>query len=355
MSKKFFYNKVYNPKKRNMIIGISISAGVLVVGTVGILMYNHSNRVFTCDNQIIKQKDQMNMEINSKFPSAKSYFNELQCVNERKIKVDNSNVDITKLGEYTALASISDKTYEIKVNVVDNTAPVLKLKKVSINFGQSYTYEDFVESCVDNSKEACKIDFYKGESDESGNDIIYSDFKDIGSYEVKLIATDSSGNQSIVSGNLEITDKVVEPTPEPEPIPEPEPEPEPEPIPEPNKCEYGNLEYDSSSYTLTVMVGVNDCAISSDEIQKDSVKDSIVKIADSETVRIQNQINQINGLSGTLTVTRNITGIPNKAGTGYVGYELNIKITDENSKVIVDYKLNSNNSRNYIENPYKLS
>lgn len=348
MSKKFFYNKVYNPKKRNTIIGVSISAGVLVVGTVGILIYNQSNKVFTCDNQIIKPKEQMNIEINSKFPNAKSYFNEVQCVNERKIQVDNSNVDITKLGEYTAYTSIADNTYEIKVNVVDNTAPDLKLKDVSINLGESCTYEDFVESCVDNSKEPCKIDFYKGESDENGTDIIYSEFKDAGNYEVKLIATDSSGNQSIVSGSLYIADEVGEPTTEPDP--EPTPSPEPEPV----KCEYGNLEYDSSSYTLTVMVGFDNCAISPDEIQKDSVKDKIVKIADTETEKIQNQINQISGLSGTLTVTRNITGIPNKTGTGYVGYELSIKITDDNSKVIVDYKLNSDNSRNYTSNLYNI-
>ncbi len=345
MSKKFFYNKVYNPRRRNTIIGISVGAGALVLGGTLILIYNHSNKVFTCDSPIIKQKEQINIEINSNFPTPQSYFNELQCVNEKKIKIDNSKIDITKLGEYSTFATIDDQSYEIKVNVVDNIAPDLKLKKVSINPGESYSYNDFVESCSDNSKEDCKIDFYSGETDENGNDIVYSEFKDVGNYDIKIVASDSSGNQSIVTGNLEIIEK----SDEPSSIPEPEPEPVPE------KCNYGNLEFDNSTYVLTLSVGNGDCAISNDEIQNELNKNKIVKIADSEANKIQEQVNKINGLSGTLTITKHITGIPNKVEEGYVGYELTIKITDEKANVIVSYKLKTDNTRLYIENPYNIN
>ena len=350
MSKKFFYNKVYNPKKRRIITGIIIGVSVVCVGTIAFIIYKHNNRLYTCSNQIVKIKEQMNIEINSKFPDKKAYFNEIQCVNEKKIKVDTSNVDITKLGEYSATITIGNDNYNIKINVVDNTAPELKLKKVTINPGTEYTYNDFVESCVDNSKEDCKLDFYQGGTDEDGNNIKYDNYKQIGNYEVKIIASDSSGNQSIVAGNLEIAEKtdVVEPGPQPDPTPDPEPEPTPEP-----SCEYGNLEYDSN-YVLTTTAGVNNCAISKDAIQKDSVKEYILKVADTETSKIQDQVNQIGGLSGMLTVSRNITAIPNKENKGYVGYSLYIKITDGNNNTIVSYYLKEDSSRVYDSNPYNI-
>ena len=55
-----------------------------------------------------------------------------------------------------------------------------------------------------------------------------------------------------------------------------------------------------------------------------------------------------------LTVSRNITAIPNKENKGYVGYSLYIKITDGNNNTIVSYYLKEDSSRVYDSNPYNI-
>ncbi len=204
MAKKFFYSKVYNPKKSHLIIGAIIAAVVLIILIVVIIVISSKNKYYTCSNHIIKPKNYVSVDLNGKFPPAKEYFSELACVKESKIKVDTSRVDITTIGDYDAALKIGKENYVIKIKVVDKSAPKLVAKPATILVGETYNAASFVESCSDNSKQECVVDFYQGDTDANGNAINYANYTAIGTHKIKIVAKDDAGNQSVVTTTLDI-------------------------------------------------------------------------------------------------------------------------------------------------------
>ena len=335
MAKKFFYNKVYNPKReRIIIISIFVAVFLLIALIVFFVIRGLSGKVYTCSNHIIKKKDVVSIDLNSSYPDKKDYFSELQCVNEKRIKVDTKNIDISKLGEYTAKITIGKETFETKVKVVDKSAPVVVTKPVTIKYGTTYSYTDFIQSCSDNSKEDCQIEFYKGDKDNYGSTIDYSSFFAIGKYKVKIAAKDSAGNQSVVTTTLEIVDATSSAD-----------------SGEIIACSNGNINYDAK-YIPALLLD-NKCALSESEIKKEEDK-QISSILNSESEKIQQEVSSINGLTKDLQLNRKVQAIPNTEGNGFVGFSLFIEVVDSNKQVIVSYYLRQDGTRAYQTNFYNL-
>lgn len=114
----------------------------------------------------------------------------------------NHKLDSSKLGSQTITLSVSDnvgnkseKTYEFYVS--DSTAPTLSYKHgkdVTIDYGSKFNYENHIKvyDAFDKQSATVKVE---GEVDT----------KKLGTTQVTVIATDSSGNES--KGNLNVTVK----------------------------------------------------------------------------------------------------------------------------------------------------
>ena len=337
---KFFYNRVYNSKRT--IINIVIIA-ICVIG-IALCFILTSN--FQGEGQINKPKGELNIksettvEVNEKI-SKEVFFSKIENVNLDDVEVVYpDNYDISKIGQYPIKIIVDKEEYTSNLVVVDTTKPDLLLKEVRIEVNGSYSANDFVQSCTDNSNASCDIDFYNG-IDEDGNEANYKDYKEAGSYPIKIVAKDSEGNQTVAETRLVIGKS----------------ESEEPPVETPVSCKYGNGEYDESAYTLTVGITTNNCAVSLDLYKDTNTTAELNKLMDAETIRIKRDVEDLN-LTGTLSLSRRINVIVNKTGDGIVGYELRmiVNITNNNNTTtVVDYKLNSNNERIFLENPYNVA
>ncbi len=327
MAKKFFKKKVYN-KKRNIINIVIISICIIGVAICFFITSSLSNDPLK--NASIVVSESVNVEVHSKLPDSDKFFKELTGVDEKDIEIDFNKVDITKLGSYEVTIEIHGKDFESKVNVIDITAPELILKDVRIESGDKYEVTDFLENCSDNSKETCKLEYLTNSVDQEGKEIDYTKFTKNGTYEIKIVAKDSSNNQTIKSAKLIIGESK-----------------------ETISCEYGSLEYDSNNI-LAYIAGSNNCALDLNLYQTDSIRTPVIELADAETNKLKNDINEIDDLTAELTVNRTINPILNTTGNGLVGYTVFMEVTDSTGNIIVNYYLNIDGNRVYVNNPYNL-
>lgn len=341
MAKKFFYNKVYNTKKT---ITNAIIIGVCVIGVIVCFIFVSNFQVENTQekNSNITIKNEVTVEINENFENS-IFFSKTNNFDINDAKINYSiDYDISKIGKYTATITINEKNYDVIINVVDTKIPELTLKTLNIENGKSYTANDFVENCTDNSKQECKISFLQDAEDTEGNKVDYSKFTKEGTYQIKIVAEDEAGNQTIKETNLIIgNQKTNVTTPDNSST---------------NTCKYGDNLYDKDNYLIAVDVTTNNCAISLDLYKDDNYTKNINKLMDAETTSIKKDVEALN-LTGTLALNRKVTAIINTTGNGIVGYELKMTVTitnNEKSETIVEYKVNNNGKRIFITNPYNL-
>lgn len=79
---------------------------------------------------------------------------------------------------------------------MDNEAPVVEVKELEITKDSEYNAKDFIVSCSDNSEKECLISFKEENA-----------YKDVGTYDVTIIAKDESGNATEKQTKLIIKDK----------------------------------------------------------------------------------------------------------------------------------------------------
>ncbi len=185
-------------KKKKIIIA---SVVVLVLVTVGIMfaLYygDDKNRdkespkdPASSDTEHLKDVKlaDMELEIGSEVPDIKSFIQEEYAEGSIEItKDDNVITDevFNDLGDYQVKIVLDGKNYTSHIKIVDKTAPVLELKEVKLKESDKYAVKDFIESCTDNSKKECILEFAK---EEMGT------FKSAGSYDISIIAKDESDN-----------------------------------------------------------------------------------------------------------------------------------------------------------------
>lgn len=111
--------------------------------------------------------------------------------------------EILPLGVYEVTLKKDDNILTSKITIKDTKAPELVLKSVTIIEGDSINNiaNSFVKSCVDNSKNNCKITI----TDKDGNETNIDNT--IGTHEVYIKALDNSGNKTISSTKLIVNKK----------------------------------------------------------------------------------------------------------------------------------------------------
>lgn len=193
-----------NLKKYVMIGVISLVAVALIFLGIYCFKQNKKMKVNSVDDvkaEIVVKKE-VTAEIMSDVFKVENFFDNKKTEDDLEInyKKDGENVTFLekydKLGTYEVVIKNKDKEYKSLLNVVDTTKPVLKLKNISIKVNDKYNVSDFVEECSDNSLEDCILSFKEDKT-----------YKDVGVYDIVIIAKDSSGNEVEETTKLEILKK----------------------------------------------------------------------------------------------------------------------------------------------------
>lgn len=102
-------------KKETKIIAVAVMVILIIIA--GIMLFNQNN---------LKQtKDSLEHEAGKELAfDAQDYFH-VDEETAAEITFDASRVDVNTVGEYKATAGYKSKTYMIKVNVIDTTAPMV--------------------------------------------------------------------------------------------------------------------------------------------------------------------------------------------------------------------------------------
>ena len=193
-----------NLKKYVMIGVISLVAVALVFLGIYCFKQNKKIKVNSVNDAKTKVvvKTEVTAEIMSDIFNVEDFFDNKKIDDGLEINYKKDGEDVTflekydKLGTYEVVIKNNDKEYKSLLNVVDTTKPVLKLKDLSINVNDKYDVNDFVEECSDNSLEDCILSFKEDKT-----------YKNVGVYDIVIIAKDSSGNETEETTKLEILKK----------------------------------------------------------------------------------------------------------------------------------------------------
>lgn len=111
-----------------------------------------------------------------------------------------SSVDVNKEGEYILNLNYDNKEFKTKVIVEDTKGPNIVVNNINFYLGDTpKTNENFIKSIKDPS--GIKEIKYEGDLD----------YTKIGSYELKIIATDNLGNETVAIANLNVKNDNVGP------------------------------------------------------------------------------------------------------------------------------------------------
>lgn len=333
---KFFNQKVKKGRSKtksnnNKVLLISIIAvvAVIIIGVLICVFFRDSH-----DDAIVKIRDIIAIEVNNENVDKNLFFEQLENVKEKDIKITYKNVDFSEIGTYDVVIKIYGKKYNSKIQIVDTEVPELVIKDVKINLGESYKANDFVKSCQDNSNKECIIDFYDLSLDQNGEKIDYRNYTKEGSYEILIVASDASGNKtSPMKATLTIGK-----TSEVKPI----------------TCKYGNAEYDTTNI-LAVNVTKEGCALDLNLYNDENVLAPVNELIKSENEKIKKELSKINLGVKNIHVNSETATVLNTTGKGVVGYTLKFTVSIEknnNEEVIEEYHININGGREFITNKY---
>ena len=333
---KFFNQKVKKGKKSNTSSTsktvIFAVIGVIIVIFAGVLLtvYAKNNH----KDVSVKLREKIAVEINNKDVNQDLFFEKLENVKEKDIKINYDKVVFDKVGTYDVTITIYNKKYYSKIEIVDTESPVLETKSHKINVGESYKASDFVESCKDNSGKDCIIEFYDGALNQNGEKVDYRNFTKEGHYDLEIVASDEAGNKtSPQKATLTIGKNDTY---------------------KPITCNYGNGEYDETNI-IAVNVTNSGCAIDLNLYDNEEVLAPVNKIKDSEKEKLKKEFSKINLGVKNIYINTDITTVLNTAGKGVVGYTLKVTVSIKNNnkeEVIEEYYVNLNGGREYIINKY---
>lgn len=448
--KKFFFDAKYEKKtKRKLIIGGIILAIAIIVLIILLNFFKKEDKKETNPkvNENISLRKELLTEVYKALPDKTSYFEKLSNTNLDDVTItypNNMKTDInvencpsdsleeinnildgtskgnlddfsciywvpSEIGTYDVNIHINNKDYIVKLNVVDKTAPTITLKPVEITVGDTYSVEDFVESCKDNYDDKCTVTYYYLSYNED-NEIDYSSFTEEGSYTVKIAAKDSSDNLSLpLSTTLTINPKEPDKylvtfdsnggttidgiyVEEGQVVTKPENPTKngytfkewklngvtydfnnpitkditlvaewnkkvEQPVTKPNNsgCKYGNKKYNTNKYILSVYANSNsNCATSKSEFQalRDGPLTNNVIAKDANRLISELGSNATNYEPGYKTL-----GIFNTAGTGLVGYEIEVILRHNSNGTLTEvarYKIDTNGKRHFSLNTINL-
>ena len=363
----FFLNKLSYILKK--ILPFIIIAIVILLIIIGLKACNNKskNKKKPNNDTIIKAVepkfyDEIKISLGDEIPTKDKLIKNYEKFSDEEIKINVDNAKVvnnkfTEVGEYEINVKVNEYEKNIKVVVKDTTPPTLKLKDVTIQEGKTYKISDFIESCSDDSKETCIYEYVDNNQ---------SNIKAVGTYDIKIVAFDKYENKSKEeTAKLTINAKATPtptptptpsptPTPTPTPTPSPTPTPTPTPTPKPveNKCQYGNDSYNTKSYVLAYVVSKNGCAIDPTIAKTDKYIESPRKISKTDYNKLIKDLEKLD-LDMEISYRSFINPIFNTTNEGFVGYQINITLTGNNT-TLVEYSLKPDGSRVFKTNKIGL-
>lgn len=345
---KFFRGKIQKDRTSLIKYGIFAVAALLVlILFISILVKSRKPKAN------LELKNDIRFEVNSGTPDVDDFFKTIDNYDRRNLKVDYGNFNIAKVGNYTVTISGEGfSTKSVPVAVYDETPPTLKVKTASVAAGNQYSIEEFVESCEDNSKEPCIYEYASGLTDANGNELNYGSYIEDGSYTVRIIAKDPSGNATEAQeANLIIGSGAPQ---------------------DGSTCQYGNLTISQSrqKYPLAVVVGDTNtnCAVDKNLYSNASVQAPVNDFYNKDIQALKPLLES--KIKADFPNGANIKAYPhyiallNDNLTGLVGYAIYVKIyvappneqtVNQDKYLVASYYLNSDGTRKYEKNKYNIN
>lgn len=205
-------------KIRNIIfIGVlaAVIAAILCVG----LYQSYQKQITPVLNPPLQ------METGDTLPKAEAYFSYLGAFDPETATVryqdkdgktvepvDRNDCLTLPVGSYivTLTDSFVEKPFEANLEVNDTKSPSLTLKEITVEHGETYSEDDFIESCRDNSGEVALL-FTVLQDD--GTESVLPTTDEPGQYKITVTATDPSGNRTTAETLLTVKEKPVPPAP----------------------------------------------------------------------------------------------------------------------------------------------
>lgn len=148
----------------------------LVVVVAGVIVY-------FLTRPAIVFSDDAKIEINSKY-DASAFIEKVRGHEKNDVKIDDSKVDVTKLGSYVITYKLDDDTYKLDVDVVDTKAPTFNVKKdVETDTSGKLKASELVENIKDETK--TKVYFKED-----------YDLKKAGKHDVVVVVEDEGKNKT---------------------------------------------------------------------------------------------------------------------------------------------------------------
>ena len=147
-----------------------------------------------CGNKITQTADTMTVELGADLDfNAADYFNANENI-LNELAVDSSQVDTSEVGSGEITVTYKNDAFKITVNVEDTTAPVVTEKEElsAITDGETITASDYATA---DDLSDCKI-YFIIEDSETEEITFTSDMTDSDTFDVEIIAVDSSDNKS---------------------------------------------------------------------------------------------------------------------------------------------------------------
>ena len=349
-----FFNGQVRRNRVTLIRYIVIGCGILFIIILLLLIAAKGRKK---SEVVLIPKNTITIEINSEKPKVTDFFEEIKNYDTNKLSVDYQYLDTSKVGEYeVTLKAEGYNSATTTVIVNDTKPPILKLRELKIKQGEAYVLDEFVESCTDNSNTDCIVEYYQ--------DIYltdYSSYTDEGTYIIKILAKDETGNTT----NIQETRLIIEGNGKPEPD-----NPEPD---NPVECKYGNLDVTDQRYPMAVIVGDQNtkCALDrnlwDDKDTQEPASTFLKQDLDSlkKDAKFKSYVDtNFQNVDTNIVVRSDFIAIYNSDASGLVGYGIYVEIylsardaniqTDVEENLILSYYLNSDYSRNYITNKCNL-
>lgn len=201
---------------KKKIIIIAVSVVVVIAACIGGCVYfDHQNKQKILDSISLEFNDLKEIEYGSDVKIE-------DLVKNVEGKVIYPKLDMSKLGKQTLVFKVTkegqEKTFDLTINVVDKTAPVITLtkEKETLKVQDKIDIKSYIKSVQDNYDSDLE---YKDMKDVKEDDSQYYTYQSdvqtekAGTYSIKVIAVDSSHNKTekTISIVVEAKEEVVNP------------------------------------------------------------------------------------------------------------------------------------------------
>lgn len=176
--------------KNTLIIIIALAVVILVCG--GYWVYNN-----LLNKPVILTLRNLTLELGEKVPTEINKYVDKMEGKESDYSLNLSSIVEDEVGVYNYTVTYKRQSKTGTVTIEDTTIPKLTLKDVTVKIGDEVKIEDFIEACEDESN--CTYAF----EDEIDTKMT----ENTGTYDLRIIAKDESGNETTQVAKLIVTEE----------------------------------------------------------------------------------------------------------------------------------------------------